>query len=424
MNATSSKLTATRLTPWMPAGIATIAVRGDDAAETVLQLVRLRTKELALHRIHYGMWPVGMTDRDDASAMSQTCMEQVVVCRTEQDAVEIHCHGGNAVCREILQQLKLAGCDEVSSDTWPSQLASPISKAAESDLLRAKTDRVASVLLTQMNGALDRELSALLKMLESNEPNSSDVTFRIERLLEDGRLGLKMRDGWSVVFAGPPNVGKSSLINRIVGQTRSIVHAEAGTTRDWVESEAVLEGWPIRLTDTAGIRDASDPIESEGVRRAVERVEQADLVVLVVDAEQKTTQRNSTVGETSEFGWTDSHTRVARLAKEPVLICLNKWDKQVAKEDSSQTIEQDFVPREYATKKIVTASATSEPGVSKLMESIFRAVVPSLPTDGAAVPFREEQVDALEEALASVRESDWDSARKSLRGLLGENVSE
>src|SRR5215467_6754891 len=106
----------------------------------------------------------------------------------------------------------------------------------------------------------------------------------ISQALEDGRRGERLRDGFVVAIAGPPNAGKSSLLNRIARRDAAIVTPFAGTTRDVLEVHLDLDGYPVTVLDTAGIRDSTDPVEQEGVRRARERATAADLVLWMLDA--------------------------------------------------------------------------------------------------------------------------------------------
>ena len=106
----------------------------------------------------------------------------------------------------------------------------------------------------------------------------------IARCLADGRRGERLRDGLVVAIAGPPNAGKSTLLNRLARREAAIVSPYAGTTRDVIEVHLDLDGYPVTLLDTAGIRESDDPVEQEGVRRARERAAAADLVLWVIDA--------------------------------------------------------------------------------------------------------------------------------------------
>ncbi len=271
-----SKVTrVARLTPAMPAAIATIAVWGPqsvDAVEKHLRSPRGDTVILKSGAVRYGLW----------NPSTEMAAEQVVVCLTDVDCVEIHCHGGNAVCEMIFRDLIASGCVRTESQLLPTAEQSEIEREAADDLILATTDRAAAILIDQLNGALEGAIAELSerKLREGRD----SIKEHVRELLDWSELGLHLSKPWQVVLAGPPNTGKSSLMNAILGAQRSIVHHEPGTTRDWVEGLTAIDGWPVAISDTAGVRESRDQIESEGVRRSMRRVQEADLVVMVVDS--------------------------------------------------------------------------------------------------------------------------------------------
>ncbi|MFN3192768.1 MAG: GTPase [Aureliella sp.] len=317
----SQAVVAARITPPIAAGIATIAIRGKRAAEIVLELAELKPKALRVGRIHFGRWPLnarpeiyaGTTgaEESDSSEAKNLFAEEVVVCRISEHQVEIHCHGGVAVCNAILDSLGSKGALLVTAEEFPTNDLRSLERLAEQQLIQATTDRVAAILLTQLNGVLRRELETVLRTLIESAESHEDVKQSIAGLIRSAEYGLKLMDGFSVVLAGPPNVGKSSLLNRLAGQTKSIVHEEAGTTRDWVEVRTVFDGWPVVLSDTAGVRDTEDQIEAMGVHFAEEQMRSADIVVAVVDSTE---------------GWTETHDHIVQQATCPVIVCWNKVD--------------------------------------------------------------------------------------------------
>lgn len=416
---------AARLTANIPAGIATIAVRGSHAASTVLKLACLRTRHLEQGRIHYGHWPIrsinsqaALAGRKSAAEVSQTegnrddgrqvlGDEQVVVCRTRVDQVEIHCHGGSAVCDGILASLQAAGCDVIHAEEWPSDQTSPIAQAAEANLLRTRTDRAAAVFFDQIDGALSNALRDIADDLLGETPQDRQRALEgVQRLLRHANFGRRLTSGWKVVLAGPPNVGKSSLINSIVGQTRSIVHATAGTTRDWIDAETVILGWPISITDTAGIREAQDSIEQQGIERALERVKVADLLVLVVDI---------------TVGWTHTHEVLREASDAPKLICVTKADLQAdwfsAAKLSRLRISELDSAQTGLSSSVVFASTAGEPGCDALIQAIGRQLFENAPPPGAAVPFTDLQQEALSRALELAQRGDTATAAQVLHQL-------
>jgi tRNA modification GTPase len=240
------------------------------------------------------------------------------------------------------------------------------------DLQRATTDRAAAILLDQLNGALGDAIATIADRLRLQ--GTAVVRSSVEELLRWSELGLHLAEPWQVVLAGPPNAGKSRLLNAIVGSERVIVHRDPGTTRDWVEVLTAIDGWPVALSDTAGIRDSTEAIETEGIRRTFQRVAAADLVVFVVDA---------------TVGWTDTHERLkAAAAGKRTLVAWNKSDLS----------EGMSCPPEA-----ISTSASFGHGMAELLAAIAHQLVPVVPPPSTAVPFRLRHVRHLESLISSER---------------------
>ena len=200
--------------------------------------------EMAEQQIHFGRW-----GSDPA--------EDVVVCRTGSQSYEIHCHGGDAAVRRIMADLKSLGCEIVD---WQSQLETDSEHAHA--LSRATTLRAAGWIATQA-GRMERTLMELTALVADGKRD--EAAERANKILAWANFGRHLTQPWEVVLAGRPNVGKSSLINALVGFDRSIVFDEPGTTRDVVTAETALDGWAIRFSDTAGQRGSSNELETAGI---------------------------------------------------------------------------------------------------------------------------------------------------------------
>ncbi|MGE3066978.1 MAG: tRNA uridine-5-carboxymethylaminomethyl(34) synthesis GTPase MnmE [Hyphomicrobiaceae bacterium] len=233
---------------------------------------------------------------------------------TGEDMAELHIHGGGAVVRAVLAALatldgfRMAEPGEFARRAFENGKIDLTGAEGLADLVDAETEAQRRQALRQAGGALaalydgwrERLLHALALMESvldfADEPEVGERPLREARALvaalapelsahlADGRRGEIVRDGFQVVIAGPPNAGKSSLLNALLKRQAAIVSEEAGTTRDVIEATLELGGLPVVLSDTAGIRDAASTVEQEGVRRAMDRARHADLVLWVTDA--------------------------------------------------------------------------------------------------------------------------------------------
>lgn len=226
---------------------------------------------------------------------------------TGEDVVEFQCHGGIVTPRRVLEACFAAGArlarrGEFTERAFLNGKLDYDQAESVLDLIEAKTSRAADVAINGMSGGREREWRALyeqavalsaeiehaLDIEEGELPDSFFVRVRdglialddaVSAALVRIRARRMLRDGATVVLSGPPNAGKSSLFNALVGESRAIVSDVPGTTRDAVEAWVDFSGWPIRLVDTAGLCETDDPIESEGVRRAERMISEADVVI-------------------------------------------------------------------------------------------------------------------------------------------------
>lgn len=370
---------ATRLTSPGRGAIAVISVEGVNATGCVTQhFVSAAGKPLTsfpLDRIIFGRWeqPTGYG-------------EEIVVCRTSETALEVHCHGGVAAARAIMNALAADGAIAQAPASWAAcHSRDPIEAEAWLALTEARTERNAAILLDQYRGALRTAIEAAIDELQTCR--SAEARQRLAILLERGDIGRHLTKPWRVVFAGPPNVGKSSLMNRLLGYQRSIVFDQPGTTRDLLSAPTAFEGWSMELTDTAGLRKSEDAIELEGVSRATRFVDKADLTVLVFDA-------------TSE--WNAEQEQL--LASHPLaLLVSNKCDLQDVHESDRPFIE---------------TSALTGTGVAELIQQIVQCLVRCELAPGDAVPFTSRQVHALDVARRAIDDGQIVAALNTLQTIV------
>ncbi|HEX4148825.1 MAG TPA: GTPase, partial [Pirellulales bacterium] len=262
------------LTPPGRGAVATVIVAGPGAIaalEHCFQSVRGRLlADYPINEIAFGRW--------------RATGEEVVASRRAAERIEIHCHGGTVAVAAILAALAEQGCEVIDAAAWlrfdqPDRLAADAIEA----LSQARTARTASILLDQHSGALRREFEAILAAFDVGDSNRAAAC--LQALQARTRVGRHLIEPFRVVVAGPANVGKSTLVNALLGYQRSIVCDQPGTTRDVVTASTAIDGWPVELTDTAGLRDSHesfrDLVERMGISRALEQLKLADLVLVV-----------------------------------------------------------------------------------------------------------------------------------------------
>ncbi len=326
---------------------------------------------------------------------------------TGEDVVELHIHGGRAVVRSVLEAL--ASCDGLR----PAEPGEFTRRAFEhgkldltaaeglADLVNAETEAQRRQALRQLRGDLgalyDGWRQVLVRALahieayidfpdedlppslaEQTKATLSAVSAAIAAHLQDKRRGERLRDGISVVILGPPNVGKSSLLNALAGRPAAIVAAKAGTTRDVIEVQLDLAGYPVTVADTAGLRESQDEIESEGVRRARARAGEADIKILMIDA----------------MHYQDIDPELASLADDDALFAINKCD----------LLERQ--PKDVLRGRPTFAiSARTGAGVDSLLAALTEAVVERAGLSESPSLTRERHRLALDECLECLRRS-------------------
>ena len=322
---------------------------------------------------------------------------------TGEDVAELHIHGGPSVIESLFAAISGTGLARHSEPGEFTRRAFENGKldltAAEglADLVAARTDAQRRLALRQYDGALadlyegwrallvdlmghaeaeidfsDEELPEGLKA--KTYARVAALRDEIVRHMDAGERGERIRSGFPIVILGAPNVGKSSIINRLANSEVAIVSETAGTTRDVIEVQLNLGGFAVTLSDTAGIRDARDDIEAEGVRRAEQRAADAALCVVVLDA------RYETVPE-----------RIAALITDDCLVVANKRDLLVGSD----------VPVDLHREPLLVSAATGE-GLNELLERLTEEVRSRLGGSEAPLPTRQRHREALAEAAAAL----------------------
>ena len=330
--------------------------------------------EQPLNRIVFGHW-------------GRDVMEEVVLCRVAEDLTEIHCHGGDAAAERIRRDIESEGG---KSESWQAMLERTqglFQTEWTEAISKATTMRTAEFLLAQRE-VFPNAIQELQAAIVSSPP--AKICDALDAILKWAEFGRHLTVPWSVVLGGPPNVGKSSLINALVGYARSIVYDQPGTTRDVVTAETAFEGWPILLSDTAGLRNQADVLEAEGIARAKKRLASADCRVLLFDVSGPPTETDQ------------------QLCKEFPDAILVAHKSDLAKDPQ----------QEMPTRALPVSSLTGE-GVELLMKRIIERLIPDVPPIDQAIPFTERQADLLKQARSVADSEDAQSLGAILSEIAG-----
>ncbi|WDQ19036.1 GTPase [Rhodopirellula sp. P2] len=391
---------ATRLTGVGRSAVAVIGLRGPLAAQCVndcfVPASNAQPTMLA-GQVRYGTW----------KSSDGVPGESIVLTPMSDDSFEIHGHGGEAAVSAILASLNDRGVATVDDSRW-RQNESIMVTEAECVLQRCVTGQQAAIALDQIRGALRQWCEHWINCLESASSaheSPAQQTALLDQLRQAaltvcsrGEKGVRLIEPRRLVLAGPPNVGKSSLMNQIVGFRRSITHDAAGTTRDVLQCDTVIAGVPVRLSDTAGIRETAHltesgaSIEREGIRRASLAIETADLLLIVCQP--------STWDQLAKF-----RSELPISDQTHVLEVLNKADLLTENETSATTmIEHQTI-----------ASDDDNPGVAKLMETLASHLLSTLPPRHSPVPICQRQLDGIRQLCQS---NSLEAANATLKQLL------
>lgn len=340
-------------TPPGEGGVGIVRVSGEKAVDIAAGLVVLRSGvplgSAAGHVLHHAdlLDPTG-SHRDTPLDEALVVVMRAPRSYTGEDVVELQCHGGALILHAICDTLVRAGArlaepGEFTKRAFLNGRLDLAQAEAVLDTIRAKTAGSLRIAQEQLRGALSREIGAiretLIRLLAHVEAGidfvEEDITFirtaelaagltqaceAVGSLLAHGREGLILREGVTAAIIGRPNVGKSSLLNALLKTDRAIVTPIPGTTRDVLEEVLNIRGIPVRLLDTAGIRETADPVEQEGVKRSRAAQEQADLLLIVLDGSMPLTAEDRALLGSVPPGMDQKRLLVVNKADLPVLI--------------------------------------------------------------------------------------------------------
>jgi tRNA modification GTPase len=367
-------------TPMGEGAIAIVRLSGDEAIDIADRIFKSpsgkRLKDVPSHTIHYGH----IVDPKSGQTVEEVMVSVMRAPKTftREDVVEINCHGGLVSVNRVLQLVltngaRLAEPGEFTKRAFLNGRIDLSQAEAVIDLIRAKTDRAMNVALQQMEGRLSKRIRELrqtiLETLAHVEVNidypeyddveemtphllmekAQYVREQIEKLLQTAQQGKILREGLATVIIGRPNVGKSSLLNALVHENKAIVTDIPGTTRDVIEEYVNVRGVPLRLIDTAGIRETEDIVERIGVERSRQMLKEADLILLVLNYHEPLTEEDEELFE---------------MVKGMDFIVI------VNKTDLPQNIDMDRVRQLAGGRPIITTSLLHEKGIEDLETAI------------------------------------------------------
>lgn len=365
-------------TPMGEGAIAIVRLSGNDAISIADKLYKGKHQlsDVASHTINYG---------HIIDPASNEIVEEVMVAvmraprtYTREDIVEINCHGGIMTVNRVLELTltngaRLAEPGEFTKRAFLNGRIDLSQAEATMDFIRSKTDRASRVAMQQIEGRLSvlikglrQSILEILAQVEVNidYPEYDDVeeatnTFLMEEarkiegsitnLLQTANQGKILREGLSTVIVGKPNVGKSSMLNNLIQDNKAIVTEIAGTTRDVLEEYVNVRGVPLRLVDTAGIRETEDIVEKIGVERSREALKKADLILYVLNNNEILTEEDYKLAEI--------------IKNEDVIVIINKTDLETK-------LDLEEVKTMVGNAPIVRTSMLSQQGIEELEEQI------------------------------------------------------
>lgn len=372
--------------------IAVLRVSGPRAKETARIFDRGFASEPGMMRF------VRVQDDKEPIDDAMTVYFSAPASYTGEDMVEIDCHGGHQTVQRILGLLSGLGFrpaegGEFTRRAFLNGKMDLAQAEAVMDIITADAEQSRKAALNQLHGSVSRAihdvedvlldaLSGIDAAIDYPDEAEEDCIARLpeqlgagrskaERLLADGRRGRVLRDGLRVVILGRPNTGKSSLMNALAGFERAIVTDIAGTTRDVLDERLSFDGVPVRLIDTAGIREATDRAEQIGVDRALDEMRRADVQLVLLDGSAPLTAEDKTLIETTENGI-------------PRILVVNKCD----------------LPRQTDYAGAISISAKTGQGLEELKREVLRLAAPQ-DADCNAIT-NERHLHALEQACAAL----------------------
>jgi tRNA modification GTPase len=359
-------------TPLIPSAISIVRISGDKALEIGKKIFSLPEK-ITPRKVYFGKI---FNHKGEVIDEGLFVYFQKPKSFTGEDLVEIYPHGSVPVVKSILEACfmygaRLARPGEFTERAFLNGKIDLLQAEAIADLINAKSERAAKIAVSILEGKLSKQINALREKLinlislieaEINFPEDveeidssliisqlEEVKSQIEKLLASYKKGNLIKEGIKLTIVGRPNVGKSSLFNALVGYERAIVSEIQGTTRDFIEESLKIKDIPVILLDTAGLRDTEDKIEKIGIEKAQEKINEADIILFVIDA---------------SFGFTEEDKKIYdKIKDKPHIIVVNKSDLNNKPIDFFEKYDN-----------IVYTSVINNQGIKELEEKIITSL--------------------------------------------------
>ncbi|HGZ4406374.1 TPA: tRNA uridine-5-carboxymethylaminomethyl(34) synthesis GTPase MnmE [Staphylococcus aureus] len=361
-------------TPMGEGAIGIVRLSGPQAVEIadILYKGKHLLNDVPSHTINYGH----IIDPESKEVVEEVMVSVLRAPKTftREDIIEINCHGGILTINRVLELTmtygaRMAEPGEFTKRAFLNGRIDLSQAEAVMDFIRSKTDRASKVAMNQIEGRLSdlikKQRQSILEILAQVEVNidypeyddvedatteflleqSKEIKQEINRLLDTGAQGKIMREGLSTVIVGKPNVGKSSMLNNLIQDNKAIVTEVAGTTRDVLEEYVNVRGVPLRLVDTAGIRETEDIVEKIGVERSRKALSQADLILFVLNNNEALIQEDYTLYEV--------------VKNEDVIVIVNKMDLE-------QNIDINEVKDMIGDTPLIQTSMLKQEGIDEL----------------------------------------------------------
>jgi tRNA modification GTPase len=409
-------------TPSGAGAIAIIRLSGQDAitiAAQVFQSVSGKdiTKQKS-HTLHLGHIV------DDTKVLDQVLLSifKGPNSYTGEHVVEISCHGSVFIQQQIIQLLlrkgaKMAQAGEFTLRAFLNGKLDLSQAEAVADLIASDNEASHQIAMQQMRGGFSNEIAKLREELlnfaslieleldfAEEDVEFADRTafhelinrieFVLKRLIDSFAVGNVIKNGIPVAIVGEPNVGKSTLLNALLNEERAIVSDIAGTTRDTIEDELVINGIGFRFIDTAGIRETKDVVESIGIQKTFEKIEQAQVVILLLDAKELQVSGLKFQVEIEKIK--------NKFPQKPLVVILNKVD--LLSKDAVETIRQEL---ETLNLKLETISAKQKVGIDELKNTLLSFVNTGALRNNETIVTNTRHYDSLLKALEEIQKVKW-----------------